>query len=69
MEEKTTNKEKMFFIEDVRIDPLGHVGCGPQNTKVIGGAYAEAGYYGFQLPKNSEDYDVMIVHMEDVEVS
>jgi len=40
--------DKMFSAEDIRIDPLGHIGCGPQDTKVIGGAWAKAGWYGLQ---------------------
>ena len=41
-------EDRMFFAEDIRIDPLGHVGCGPQNTNVVGGAWAKAGWYGLQ---------------------
>lgn len=41
-------EDKIFFAEDIRIDPLGNVGCGPRNTKVIGSTWAQAGWYGFQ---------------------
>ena len=33
-------EDRMFFAEDIRIDPLGNVGCGPQNTNVVGGGWA-----------------------------
>lgn len=42
-----TRKSQTFFIEEMIVDPLGHVGCGP-NDVTIGGAYAAAGYYGFR---------------------
>ena len=45
---ETLAEDKMFFAEDIRIDPLGNVGCGPGNPNVIGGTWAKAGWYGFQ---------------------
>ena len=41
-------EDKMFFAEDIRIDPLGNVGCGPKDSYVVGGTWAKAGWYGFQ---------------------
>jgi hypothetical protein len=43
-----TQVEKMFFTEDIVIDPLGHVGSGP-GEKTVGGQWAENGWYGFAL--------------------
>jgi len=45
-----TKQINVFGKEQLRIDPtgIGHDACGPQHKLVIGGAYAEAGYYGFE---------------------
>ena len=61
----TTTKENMFFIEDMRADPTGisPMACGPQNKKVVGGAWAKAGYYGF-----TRDGYTMMVQFDNVEV-
>lgn len=44
----TTKAEKMFFVEDVIVDPIGSVGSGP-SEKTVGGVWAKAGWYGFAL--------------------
>jgi hypothetical protein len=41
-------KKAAFMLEDVLIDPLGHVGTGPEG-KAIGNEWAAAGLYGFSL--------------------
>lgn len=56
-----TKHDNIFYAEDIRIDPLGHVGNGPGNV-TVGSKYAEAGYYGFER----KGY-IMIVHMSKVE--
>jgi hypothetical protein len=73
----TTEKDKMFFIEDMIIDPLGHVGTGPQHKVTIGGYYAERGWYGFALadpheyPHGDPDsrWYAVLVPMTEVEVN
>jgi len=62
LKQHVTTKENMFFAEDIRIDPLGNVGCGPQDESTIGGWYAEHGYYGF-----ARDGWIMLVHARHVE--
>ena len=57
----TTTRDLMFFVEDIRIDPLGHVGCGPQDVATIGGAYAKGGWYGFE-----RDGYILLVGADDV---
>ena len=59
----TTTKENMFFLEDVRIDPLGNVACGPQDRSTVGGSWAKAGYYGFE---SKETGHVLMVHASAV---
>lgn len=44
--------EASFFLEDVTIDPLGHVGCGPVGAG-IGNLWAQMVLMGFRLPKAS----------------
>jgi len=57
-----TKKEHLFFAEDVRIDPLGIIGCGPQYKSTIGGDFARKGYYAFE-----RDGNILIVHQNYVE--
>jgi len=59
-EEHECQKDNLFFVEDICVDPLGHVGCRP-NEQNIGGAYAKAGYYGFR-----RDGYVVLVSMGNV---
>ena len=50
-------------LEDVRIDPVGVVGCHRGFERTIGGAYAKAGYYGFAWK-----HYTILVSMDKVEV-
>lgn len=67
VEAKTMKRDELYEIEDVVIDPLGHVGQGPQD-KSIGGEYARGGFYGFNLPANRAGYMVLITKVENVRV-
>ena len=58
--EHTTTRDLMFFAEDIRIDPTGNIGPHPQGV-TIGGAYARAGYYGFE-----RDGYILLVAAHDV---
>ena len=58
----TTTKDLLFFAEDIRIDPLGKVGCGPQDCVTIGGVYAAGGWYGFE-----RDGWILLVPFAEVE--
>jgi hypothetical protein len=62
-EEHETTKDNLFFLEEIAIDPMGHVGTGPQHRVTIGGAYAKAGYYGFL-----RDGWYMLVPMDKVNI-
>lgn len=46
-EDRVLKRDLTFELEDVRIDPVGRVGCHRGYVRTIGGAWAEAGYYGF----------------------
>jgi hypothetical protein len=46
-EDRVLKCDMIFELEDVRIDPVGRVGCHRGFVKTIGGAWADAGYYGF----------------------
>ena len=61
-EVKTTKKEANYFLEDIGIDPIKPGPC----IKTIGWDYATRGYYGFKL--NGNEWDMMLVHSNDVEV-
>jgi hypothetical protein len=56
----TTRQDHLFVLEDVIVDPLGRVGTGPQNRATIGGAYAQAGYYGFETHEGCTHPDTQI---------
>jgi hypothetical protein len=47
----TTQKDKMFFVEDIVIDPTGinKDASTPDHKSTVGGAYAAGGWYGFAL--------------------
>lgn len=42
-----TKNETCFFLEEIRVDPLGNVAHGPDDH-TIGGLFAQKGYYGFE---------------------
>lgn len=65
IEDKVLKKEVMYFEEDVRIDPVGKFGCGPQHN-TIGGTWARKGFYGFQLPGNKSGFELLLVHASDI---
>jgi hypothetical protein len=67
IEEKVIKEETMYFLEDIAIDPIGKVDCGPQHN-TIGGDWARKGFYGFKLPANKSGYDIILVHSNEVEV-
>lgn len=66
IEEKTMNEDKMYFLEDIAIDPLGKHGISPQNKFVA--HFAGEGYYGFRIPENSKGYEFILVHSKYVDV-
>lgn len=66
-EEQVTKREAMFFLEDITVDPMGHVGISHLGN-TIGAAYAEAGWYGFRLPRNAHGYETMLVPADKVDV-
>ena len=47
VEDRNLKRDLIFGVEDICIDPVGRVGCHRGMTNVIGGAWAEAGFYGF----------------------
>lgn len=67
-EHKVTNKESMFFVEDITVDPVGRLGIHRGFVNTVGGMYAKDGFYGFSLSANSQNYETMLVHASDVEV-
>lgn len=67
LDKKITKEDKMYFIEDIGVDPIGKVGTGP-NHNSIGGQWAREGYYGFKLPQNTQGYELMLVHDADLEI-
>jgi hypothetical protein len=68
IDEKVIKEQTLYFLEDIVIDPVGKIGCGPQYM-TIGGDWARKGYYGFQLPKNKSGYDIILVHSSDITVN
>jgi len=63
VERKELKRTMVFELEDVRIDPVGVVGCHRGFERTIGGAYAKAGYYGFAWK-----HYTILVSMDKVEV-
>lgn len=45
----TTSSEHLFDKHEVAVDPIGQLGCSRNHKSTVGGAYAEAGFYGFTL--------------------
>ncbi len=43
-----TGADHGFLLEEMIIDPVGNIGCTKRHKNVIGGLYAERGYYGFR---------------------
>ena len=58
--ERECKKDNLFFLEDIRIDPIGKLGPMPGGV-TIGGHYAHLGYYGFE-----RDGYIMLVHSAKV---
>ena len=50
----TLKHDQSFFLEDVRIDPVGRV-ANCRGNVTVGSAWAEAGFYGFQCPANRNE--------------
>lgn len=46
--EHVTTERTIFEKHEIVIDPVGKIGCNREHRNVIGGAYACAGWYGFQ---------------------
>lgn len=67
VESKKVKKRKVYFIEDVAVDPIGKVGIGP-TSNLLGGSWASEGFYGFKLPNNSQGYEYMLVHTVDLDI-
>lgn len=68
---ETTSRDTFFEVEDIRIDPMGHVGVGPQYFKTVGGVWAKLGYYGFKImasPTSEVEWGTMLVYRGAVEV-
>ena len=63
----TMKRDEMYFVEDIRVDPIGKAGLGPVGP-TIGAEYARKGWYGFALPKNSKGYELLLVPASAVEV-
>ena len=43
-----TKHDNVFDKEQVVVDPVGKLGTNRENGNTIGGAYAKAGWYGFE---------------------
>jgi len=67
LDNKIIKKETMYFLEDIRVDPIGKVGEDPNHDSIVD-RWARQGYYGFELPENSQGYELMLVHNSDLVV-
>lgn len=65
IEAKKTNKEVIYSLEDVQVDPVGKLGSHKESVS-LGGQFARDGFYGFKLPNNKKGYETMLVHQSDV---
>ena len=64
---KKTSRKLNFEVEDIILDPVGHVGTTPEMMKTIGGWMAKGGFYGFILEDGKKYY--IIVHNSYVRVT
>jgi len=60
-----TEIDHTFETEEIRIDPVGKIGCHKGHVHTIGGFYAERGFYAF---KREASIWIILVHAVDVEV-
>lgn len=67
LDKKVLKEEVMYFEEDIAIDPIGKLGCGPGDI-TIGGDWAKKGFYGFKLPENKSGYSIMLAHSNDIQI-
>lgn len=69
MDKKVMKDNIMYFIEDIKIDPVGMIGSHKGDLSTIDGQFARGGFYGFKLPVNKSGYETVLVHMSDVTVA
>lgn len=62
----TTKKDRVFFTEDIVMDPVGKIGDN-RESQTFGGNLARAGWYGFKF-EGSAKYDLVFIHMSWVKV-
>lgn len=67
-EAKVLPTDVNYFLEQLRVDPLGHVGCGPQNSKTIGGEWAARGFYGFGQHEVLSTGDILKYRNEPIDL-
>jgi len=58
----STKNENLFAMEEIVIDPVGKLGPS-KNGVTVGGAWAAAGYYGFE-----RDGYILLATLDKVEV-
>jgi hypothetical protein len=54
LEPKRTTQDLMFFAEHIAVDPLGHIGVGPDAAGTAS-EFAAAGWYGFLIMPKGHD--------------
>lgn len=67
IEEQVMKEQKLYFLEDITVDPIGKHGLSHDNKLVS--RFANEGYYGFKLSENSKGFDFILVSSQYIEVS
>lgn len=62
VEPKVLKEDKMYFLEDLALDPLNPTGNADEKH------YTDRGFYGFKLPNNSQNYTVLICHNKYIQI-
>lgn len=66
--EKIIKKDVFYDKSEIAVDPVGKLGAHRETYGNIGGQFARDGLYGFMLPKNKTNYEMILVHQNDVSV-
>lgn len=62
VEPKVLKEDKMYFLEDLVVDPLNPTGNEDEKH------YTDRGFYGFRLPTNSQGFTVLICHSQYIQI-
>jgi hypothetical protein len=68
LKEKEMKCEKMYFLEDIVLDPIGHIE-GSIGDKVLENDLRSEGYFGFRLGENKEGWAFLFVRADNVIVN